>query len=313
WIAWPCLGVAQVGLLVITHAGINAAALSSLAPSVWGYLAYMGLDVLSLFILAVLKGGMAGYEHLMALLLGVYLVTLTVLSIQNHRSQVAQVLSSLKLKDLSLRDMLTGLRNRRYLTEFMGPEAESVLRSWTPGSPIQQSLAIVMLDLDHFKRVNDAHGHQAGDAVLKQVAVILEETLRKQDLVIRWGGEEFLLVARGADRSYALMLAERIREKVVAHAFLLPDGTQLRKTCSLGYSLFPFSPEAPRLLTWEQVLGLADACLYRAKTAGRDRAVGAFPGGKAWEGDVPAQLDGVERDLGAAAQAGLIRLMGELS
>ena len=310
--AWTHLDVAQVGLLVIIHAGINAAALSSLAPSAWAYLAYMGLDVASLLFLSAAKGGMGNQNNLLVLMLAIYLVALTVLSLQAHRSLVQQALSALKLKDMSLQDALTGLRNRRFLLEFMGPESELVLRSWQPGSPVQQSLDILMLDLDHFKQVNDTYGHPAGDAVLKQLATLLAGALRRQDLLIRWGGEEFVIVARGADRGYALTLAERIREKVGAHTFLLPDGTELKLTCSLGYSLYPFSPGHARRLSWEQVLSLADACLYRAKTLGRNRAIGAFPGERPWDEGAAGQLEMVKQDLAASAREGLVKLMGEL-
>jgi diguanylate cyclase (GGDEF)-like protein len=312
WLAWSHLTAGQVGLLVVLHAGINAVAMTSMAPSLWSYLAYSWLDIFTLLMLALLRGGIPGYERLLALLLGLYLLALTVISIQNHRYLVERILSGLKLKDLSLQDTLTGLRNRRFLVEFMEPESEQVLRSWGPGSAQQQTFAILLLDLDHFKQVNDTHGHAAGDAVLKQLAALLASALRKQDLVIRWGGEEFVLVARGADRGYALMLAERIREKVAAHPFRLPGGAELRKTCSVGYSLFPFAPERPQMLSWEQVLSLADACLYRAKAAGRNRAIGAFPGKADWGEDPREALGRVERGLGAAADAGLIRIMGEL-
>lgn len=312
WLAWPYLSVGQVGLLIITHAGINAAALTTMAPSAWAYILYMGLDILSLLLLAALKGGIPDHNHLLVLLLAIYLVALPAMSIQNHRSLVDRALAGLKLKDLSLLDTLTGLRNRRFLMEFMEPESGRILRSWGPESALQQSLTILMLDLDHFKQVNDTHGHAAGDAVLHQLSALLKDTLRRPDLVIRWGGEEFVLVARGADRGYALLLAERIREKVEGHAFTLPDGKSLQKTCSIGYSLYPFSTRQPRLLGWEQVLGLADAALYRAKSAGRNRALGVFPGEKPWEGDAAAGLGGVARDLDGAARSGLVRIMGEL-
>ncbi|MBS1766394.1 MAG: GGDEF domain-containing protein [Acidobacteria bacterium] len=312
WLAWNQLSVAQVGLLVVLHAGINAVAMTSMAPSLWSYLAYSWLDIFTLLTLTLLRGGFPGHEAMLALLLGLYLMALTLISVQNHRSLVDRILSGLKLRDLSLQDTLTGLRNRRFLVEFMEPETEQVLRSWDPGSHQPQSFAILLLDLDHFKQVNDTYGHAAGDAVLKQLAALLGSTLRKQDLVIRWGGEEFVLVARGTDRGYALMLAERIREKVAAHTFRLPGGGELHKTCSIGYSVFPFAPAAPRLLSWEQVLSLADACLYRAKGAGRDRAIGAFPGERPWEGDASARLEAITQQLDVATQAGEIRLVGEL-
>ena len=234
------------------------------------------------------------------------------MSIQNHRSLVDRVLSGLKLKDMALHDTLTGLRNRRFLMEFMSVESAQILRSWGPGTQLQQSLAILMLDLDHFKQVNDTHGHAAGDAVLGQLAGILKATLRQPDLVIRWGGEEFVLIARGADRGYALMLAERIRGKVEAHTFTLPDGKSLKKTCSIGYSLYPFATQKPDLLSWEQVLSLSDTALYRAKASGRNRTQGIFQGEHEWEGDTAARLDEVQEDPDAAARSGLVRLIDEL-
>jgi diguanylate cyclase (GGDEF)-like protein len=312
-LAWRHLGVGQIGLLVILHAGINSVALTSMGgPSLWAYLTYMGVDIASLLFLALRWGGIPGYDHLLVLLLALYALALPFMAYQNHRALAERILSGLKLQDQSLHDALTGLRNRRSLVDFMELESEKILRTWGPDSHQQQSLAILLLDLDHFKQVNDGHGHPAGDAVLKQLAALLSGTLRKGDLVVRWGGEEFVLVARGTDRGYALLLADRIREKVEAHAFELPGGAKLGRTCSIGYCLFPFSPRQPDLLGWEQALSLADACLYRAKSSGRNRAIGAFPGDRDWEGDPKAALESVERDLETAAHGGLIRLMGEL-
>lgn len=310
-VAWPYLGPSQLGLLVITHAGLNAVALTSMAPSVWAYLAYMGLDILSLLLLAAFKGGLPDHNQVLVLQLVIFVIALAAMSVQNHRALVDRELSALKLKELALQDTLTGLRNRRFLMEFMGIESGQILRSWDPGSPLQQSLAILLLDLDHFKQVNDTHGHAAGDAILQQMAALLAGTMRRHDLVIRWGGEEFVIVARGADRGYALLLADRIREKIEGHTFTLPDGKPLKRTCSIGYSLYPFAAQNPHLLTWEQVLSLADTALYRAKAAGRNRALGAFQGERAWEGDPAARLEEVARDLGGAIQSGSVRIMGE--
>ncbi|MBS1784186.1 MAG: GGDEF domain-containing protein [Acidobacteria bacterium] len=312
WVAWPYLNPGQIGLLVILHAGINAVALTTMAPSVWAYCIYMGVDVLSLLVLAWLKGGIPDHNHLLMLLLALFLTALPVLSIQNHRALADRILSGLKLQDLALQDTLTGLRNRRFLVEFMGPESERILRSWGPGASVPQNLTILMLDLDHFKQVNDTLGHAAGDAVLKQLAALLTDAVRKHDLAIRWGGEEFVLIARGADRGYALVLADRIRTKVESHPFMLPDGKEIRKTCSIGYSLFPFDPSTPELLAWDQVLGLADTALYRAKASGRNRAIGVYPGEKPWSGEGAALLTAAESDLQGSAQSGLVRIMGEL-
>ncbi len=309
WFAWPFLSPGQIGLLVILHVGISSVALTSMAPSVWAFLVYIGVNVSSLLFLAWQRGGVPEYNHLLILLIVLYLCALPAMCIKNHRTMADQFLTGLKLKDMALQDTLTGLRNRRFLLEFMGLESERILRSWSPDSAIHQNLTILMLDLDHFKQVNDTLGHSAGDEVLRQVASILVDTVRKHDLVIRWGGEEFVIVARGSDRSYALVLAERIRAKIESHAFALADGKSLSKTCSIGFSLYPFAPERPDQTDWEQVLGLADAALYRAKASGRNRALGVFPGARTIEEGQPL-LDRVKHNLSEAVEAGVVRILG---
>jgi diguanylate cyclase (GGDEF)-like protein len=138
-------------------------------------------------------------------------------------------------------------------------------------------LVFLMVDIDHFKFVNDQHGHAAGDQVLQQVAEILRKATRDSDTVVRWGGEEFLVVARNAARRESGILAERIRSQMAEHPFLLEDGTILHRTCSIGFTFFPFMSENPNLLLWEQVLDIADHCLFAAKRGGRNAWVGLFP------------------------------------
>jgi diguanylate cyclase (GGDEF)-like protein len=127
-----------------------------------------------------------------------------------------------------------------------------------------------MVDLDHFKDVNDRHGHAAGDAVLVQMKDRLREVFRESDYLVRWGGEEFLVLARATERDEAHAVAERIRQAVSARGFTLPDGTQLARSCSIGFACFPFLPSQPRLMSWSQVVELADLGLYLAKRSGRD-------------------------------------------
>jgi diguanylate cyclase (GGDEF)-like protein len=127
-----------------------------------------------------------------------------------------------------------------------------------------------MVDLDHFKDVNDRHGHAAGDAVLVQMQERLREVFRESDYLVRWGGEEFLVLARATRRDEAKVVAERIRRAVADREFLLPDGERLHKTCSIGFACFPFLPAAPRLLSWSEVVELADQALYLAKHGGRN-------------------------------------------
>jgi diguanylate cyclase (GGDEF)-like protein len=157
-----------------------------------------------------------------------------------------------KIEEASLTDPLTGLRNRRYLEQVIDGD-------------LDLQLVILMVDLDHFKSVNDRYGHAAGDAVLVELAQLLRRTFRASDHVVRWGGEEFLIVAR--DGSNASELAEKLRSAVAEHPFVLPDGTVLRRTCSIGVATWPMQPA----VKWERAVDLADAALYEAKRGGRDR------------------------------------------
>ncbi len=186
-----------------------------------------------------------------------------------------------KVAEMSLSDPLTGLRNRRYLASRIDEDLAHNLRYGVPplsgsGPDVRRNADIVfiMIDLDHFKRVNDDHGHAAGDAVLKQFSTILMEEVRDADTVVRWGGEEFLIVAKQASCAEIHLLAERIRARVAGHAFDLGNGQQLSKTCSIGFASYPPTEADQPPPRWEDVVGLADQCLYAAKASGRDMWVG---------------------------------------
>jgi diguanylate cyclase (GGDEF)-like protein len=173
-----------------------------------------------------------------------------------------------RAETLSLTDALTGLRNRRYVRETVARElAEAGRRGATGG------LAFLLLDVDHFKQVNDGHGHVAGDRLLVDLARLLEATCQPSDVVVRWGGEEFLVVRRGTDHAGACALAERIRAAVAAHATLLEGGRTLRVTCSVGVAVTPRAA-AGAAGGWESVVALADHGTYAAKRLGRDAWVG---------------------------------------
>ena len=122
--------------------------------------------------------------------------------------------------------------------------------------------------------MNDEFGHQAGDAMLMQVADVLRESCRASDTIARWGGDEFLLVSRFSDRRTGSVLAERIRAAIEQRMFEVGDGRAVRRSCSLGFASFPFSVAHPAALTWEQVVAVADQALYRAKRAGPNKWVG---------------------------------------
>jgi diguanylate cyclase (GGDEF)-like protein len=183
------------------------------------------------------------------------------------------------LEDVSLTDQLTGLRNRRFFLQNVDADVAMSLRGYEAGQHREltecdvlaaKDLVFFMVDLDHFKEVNDRHGHAAGDTILVQMQERLREVFRESDYVIRWGGEEFLVLARATHRDDARAVAERMRRAVAERDFELPDGVRLAKTCSIGFACFPFIPEQPRLLSWSQVVELADQGLYIAKRSGRN-------------------------------------------
>lgn len=185
-----------------------------------------------------------------------------------------------RLEEYSVTDPLTGLKNRRFLTQSIDRDIQFVAeqyRLWLrqPHTrPHSHDLVFILLDVDLFKPVNDSYGHGAGDRLLEQLAVLLQKALRESDYLVRWGGEEFLIVARATAWREAADLVERLRAAVERHAFRLGPDLVLHKTCSFGFAAFPFYPLYPTALNWEQVVDRADQALYVAKRSGRNTWVG---------------------------------------
>ena len=215
-------------------------------------------------------------------------------------------------QEASLTDPLTGLRNRRFLLQHIDVETALAARRHlgevapAPDVPAEDcDMAFFLIDVDHFKAVNDRHGHSAGDAVLAQMGDRLRKAARETDYIIRWGGEEFLLVARMMDRRKAAAVAERLRLAVADEPFDIGNGVQLAKTCSVGYSCFPWLSEHPDSLSWSEVVDLADQALYLAKRGGRDTWVGL----QSAPGTDPRGLHRrLVADLGAAVEAGWLQV-----
>jgi diguanylate cyclase (GGDEF)-like protein len=184
--------------------------------------------------------------------------------------QVKKVRLYETVKELSIQDGLTGVFVRRHFVERLDEELKRSLKYELP-------LAVLMLDIDHFKRYNDAHGHLAGDATLKQVATLLRENLRRVDIVARYGGEEFVVVTPETRKIEANEVAERIRSNIARHNFKVYND-QTRVTVSIGVALFPDDipdsfPKTDVASLAAELIHRADQALYRAKEEGRNRVV----------------------------------------
>jgi two-component system cell cycle response regulator len=164
-----------------------------------------------------------------------------------------------RVRELSIRDSLTMLYNHRHILEQVAQAVERADR-------YQETVSVVMVDIDHFKAVNDEYGHLAGDALLRQLALLLQDSVRSVDAVGRYGGEEFLLLLPHTADEEARRLADRIRARIQACAFRVGDRTH-RLTVSMGV----FSCPSPLVVSAADLVREADRALYRAKGAGRNR------------------------------------------
>jgi len=198
-----------------------------------------------------------------------------------QRTAELQLLTD-ELNESSMTDPLTGLRNRRFFIMHIASDAALAVRAHEnhlqhgADLPADADLLFFMFDIDHFKDINDRHGHAAGDAVLTQMRSRLLGVFRETDYLVRWGGEEFLVVARGTSRRFAPELAERACAAVSDAPFEIDGGHRLAKTCSVGFASFPLCSDYPDALDWAAVLNVADASLYAVKNAGRNGWLGVL-------------------------------------
>jgi diguanylate cyclase (GGDEF)-like protein len=186
-----------------------------------------------------------------------------------ERTQQLHV-ANLALELASQTDPLTGLHNRRYLSNQIPADLAFYERENRRNGGQENTLLFALVDIDHFKKVNDTHGHKAGDRVLQQVSEVLRRQVRVGDYLVRWGGEEFLLVCRPSTRQFVPVLGERIRRAVAEHSFDLGDNVHISLTCSIGLAESGLYLNGQQSVGWEQLVELADAALYWTKENGRN-------------------------------------------
>ncbi len=257
-----------LALLHLAH-GVDCDDAATAAPLYWETWPFRGI-----LLVAVALAGWAAHRFRVGVL------------VREHRRLEAAVAersaelaeANRELREASLADPLTGLKNRRYFDASISDEEGRTRRahSLRPGeAPVANpDMVLYVVDLDHFKEVNDTWGHAAGDRVLIETARRLRTIVRQSDLLIRWGGEEFLVVSRDGRREEGARLAGRILVAIGSESFDLGDGQRTRRTCSVGWSPFPWIPGRSEGEDSREAVRRADRALYQAKGEGRNRAVG---------------------------------------
>lgn len=230
------------------------------------------------------------------LLLSIALIGVTLLRMR--RAQARLTANQSQLRAQSERDPLTDLSNRRHFLAVMDQRAREARADGFHG-------ALMMIDIDHFKNVNDEHGHASGDAVIVEVARRIRAAVRDTDLVVRWGGEEFLVFAPETPGPDLAHMADRILRSIGSAPVATPGGP-LRVTASMGFASFPLGGSGgPSLrLHWEQAVNWADMVLYKAKAEGRNRGVGIT----AVDAPDADTLGAILQDFDAACTNGQVRL-----
>lgn len=217
-------------------------------------------------------------------------------TVQQRTAELEQANAALRLANAeieraSLTDPLTGLGNRRDARRRLEATASDERRHIDTNRQV-----VLVLDIDHFKQVNDGFGHAGGDALLVAFSALLRQHCRSDDLAIRWGGEEFLMRFGVRDEAHALQRADALRAAIADTSFELGDGRRTRCTTSIGLACLPLDPARPEWLDWQQIIDLADHALYLAKRAGRNRVVGLFASSLA-----PCPIDGANAEALLAA------------
>jgi diguanylate cyclase (GGDEF)-like protein len=235
------------------------------------------------------------YTRGCAILLGLfalyYLMNYRTRKLQTERQRLEEAVAersealaraNKELEEMSLTDPLTGTRNRRFFQATIASDVSQAVRAYSSPDPTKsrrnRDIVFYLIDADHFKEINDRFGHDAGDQMLIDLTARISSAIRYSDVLVRWGGEEFLVVSRFCERKEAATLAARVLSAVSSEPFKIKGAAIfLRRTCSIGWAAFPWNIASPVDLSHEEVLAIADRAMYKAKHAGRNQAVGALP------------------------------------
>lgn len=206
-----------------------------------------------------------------------------------------------ELATMSMTDPLTGIKNRRYLDQAMQYETMNVLEKYQQLTGESKrvdgsDLVFILIDIDHFKRVNDKYGHQSGDTVLIEITNRIRLIARETDHLIRWGGEEFLLIVRESSIARAEVIAERLRQQIKETAIQLNKSTELKVTCSIGLCAFPLFARTPDNIDWLACVNLADKALYSAKNSGRDAWISVKENESLLSEEIPVAFENIDHE-----------------
>ncbi len=180
-----------------------------------------------------------------------------------------------KLKELSLHDPLTGLHNRRYAFEFTFDRITQFTQNKVlslDNNEYESVIGVFLIDIDHFKSVNDTYGHSVGDNVLVTISKTLKQMIRAEDILVRWGGEEFLIILYNTKPEYLKKFSRKVLDKIKETPIAASENEIIYKTCSIGYAQIPLDVTNPKLLNLEQMINISDYALYCAKENGRNCA-----------------------------------------
>lgn len=208
-----------------------------------------------------------------------------------------------KLRELSLRDSLTGTYNRRYLYGIVFEKVSAYLKEHSrphedePGAfpPQANPIGVFLIDIDYFKEVNDTYGHAVGDSVLIRMSKVLKEMLHKDDVLVRWGGEEFLIILFNRSSEDYRRFAKRVVEEIENTPVKVSEDRVIYKTCSLGYCEIPLDSDVPELISLDQAIRISDYALYRAKEKGRNRSARFNLKGKGLNHEVLMNLNSLSK------------------